>query len=364
VRNYLTLRASRNHRFDVVIIMTTTPTSSHKTTPRLSYADTDIGITLPVLDVTHPLFTSSIDEAALAKQSMDGLKHTKTVKKLPPFLMRLLGRYSFIMAGFFLRDEKNAYLDGMSTLFCKLGPYLIPKGWRFFLDRKISKGSVPIRMRARDISICLAEALVPQLQAEAKSNICLFNIGGGAASDSINALFLTQEKSPLLLKNRKIEIDALDIDTFGPHFAERSITSLLSPGGRLHGLDVTFRHVQYDWRDPAVLREVLLERKDWIQICSSEGGLFEYASDEEIIANLKVIFDDSATTMRVAGSIFHEGDRVNPAVCAMIEATGIKVRYLGFSGLKYLLAGTKWELEKIMDTNPTYGVFTLRKTAA
>jgi hypothetical protein len=32
--------------------------------------------------------------------------------------------------------------------------------------------------------------------------------------------------------------------------------------------------------------------------------------------------------------------------------------------LKDLLAGTKWELEKIMDTNPTYGVFTLRKAAA
>jgi hypothetical protein len=49
--------------------------------------------------------------------------------------------------------------------------------------------------------------------------------------------------------------------------------------------------VRYDWRQTDTLARALssldLERAVWA--ASSEGGLFEYGSDDEIVANLKVL---------------------------------------------------------------------------
>lgn len=70
----------------------------------------------------------------------------------------------------------------------------------------------------------------PQLKQFPERNICFFNIAGGAATDSINTLILIQESDPELLKERKIEINILDIDTYGPDFAKRCIDGLKQPG--------------------------------------------------------------------------------------------------------------------------------------
>lgn len=132
------------------------------------------------------------------------------------------------------------------------------------MDRKVSSGftAVTVRMRLRDISHVQAEALTPKLRKSPQKNLCFVNIACGAASDSINTLMLIWKEDPDLLKNRAVEIDVLDLDTFGPNFAGRCVDALKEPDGCFSGLDVSFRHVQYDWSNTAKLVDLLLKRKD------------------------------------------------------------------------------------------------------
>ena len=66
---------------------------------------------------------------------------------------------------------------------------------------------------------------------------------------TINTLILIQKKEPLLLKGRKIEINILDIDTYGPSFAEQRIETLKGSNAYFQGLDISFRYIQYNWND-------------------------------------------------------------------------------------------------------------------
>jgi hypothetical protein len=162
--------------------------SEKKTTPELSYALTDNGIELPVLDITHPLFISSIDETALDALGKETIKQAKSLAETP--LLRFLAKRSLTL-GRFLPKEKNAtYLSGMSTLMMKLGPGLIRGGIKRFIDRKVSAGFVgmTVRMRLRDICRIQAAALIPKLRDSPEKNLCFINIAGGSASDSINTL--------------------------------------------------------------------------------------------------------------------------------------------------------------------------------
>ena len=96
-----------------------------------------------------------------------------------------------------------------------------------------------MRMRLRDISKCEAEELIPLLTKSPDRDLCFINIAGGSASDNINALFLIQKDFPLLIKNRKIEINVLDIDPYGPEFAKRCIEALKLPENKFSELDVS-----------------------------------------------------------------------------------------------------------------------------
>lgn len=243
----------------------------------------------------------------------------------------------------------------------KLGPELVGGGVKRFMDRKVAEGFVAmtVRMRLRDICRIQAEALIPKLRNSTGKNLCFINIAGGSASDSINTLLLVQEKEPALLKERKIEIDVLDLDTFGPSFAGRSIESLREPGGRFHGLDVSFRFIQYDWKDASKLVDLLLERKDWIQVCESEGGLFEYGTDEEIIYNLKAMSNEASDEVIIAGDVVLDMEKVNPAFPAMLKGSSNMIRFIGIDGLKKILERTSWKIDGIVEENPTYVVFTL-----
>ena len=160
-------------------------------------------------------------------------------------------------------EGENSFASGITTLMMKLGPRLIGKGKKRFWDRQVNKGfgALVIRMRVRDISKCQKMELIPLLQKSPEKNLCFINIAGGAASDSINTLILILKENPALLKGRKIEINVLDIDTFGPVFAERSITALKAPGKIFHELNITFRHIHYDWNDPEKLSRITIRTK-------------------------------------------------------------------------------------------------------
>ncbi|MCX6227003.1 MAG: hypothetical protein NTV01_20020, partial [Bacteroidia bacterium] len=162
----------------------------------LSYAFTANGIELPVLDITHALFTDSINQEKLNMMLKDIVKHGKKradgFNRMPGFIKNFLAKRSYIMAGFLLKDTDDKFLSGISTLMLKLGPGLIGKGKRKFLDRLASQsfGAVTLRMRVRDISMLQAEVLIPQLVQSPGKNLCFVNVAGGTACDSINAIII------------------------------------------------------------------------------------------------------------------------------------------------------------------------------
>jgi hypothetical protein len=201
---------------------------------------------------------------------------------------------------------------------------------------------------------------MPKLQESPQKNLCFVNIAGGAASDSINTLMLIWKEDPDLLKNRAIEIDVLDLDTFGPNFAGRCVDALKEPDGCFSGLDVSFRHVQYDWSNTAKLVDLLLERKDWIVVYASEGGLFEYGADEDIIRNLGCLYGSAIGDLVVVGDVVLDQDKVNPAFPALLESSGNMVRFLGVEGLEKILEKTAWKLDRTVEGNPCYLIFTLK----
>jgi hypothetical protein len=261
-------------------------------------------------------------------------------------------------------EKQNVYASGITTIMMKLGPRLIGKGRKRFWDRQVNKGfgALVIRMRARDISKCQAEALIPLLIKSPGKDLCFMNIAGGAASDSINALFLIQKEDPVLLKDRKIEINVLDIDTFGPSFANGSIKALKAPGGRFNDLNISFRYIHYDWNSTERLAELLLERKEWLKIYSSEGGLFEYCSDEVIIQNLNTLYSHSDDDIVIAGTLLHDVKTIDAGMLAALKiSTNIKPRLLGINGLKNIIENNSWKIESIIEGNPRYLIFSLKK---
>lgn len=82
------------------------------------------------------------------------------------------------------------------------------------------------------------------------------------------------------------------------------MSALAQEAGPLPGLHVTFRHVRYDWCRPDDLRPPLNEARTTraLIVCSSEGGLFEYGSDDEIQSNLRVL-REPLEVVAVVGSV-------------------------------------------------------------
>jgi len=334
----------------------------------ISYAFTQNGVELPVLDITHPDFLSCTDEKVLVKLlpyvQKNAEKNAEKFNKIPAFYKRYLIKHSFAVAELLKVEDQNEFASGITTIMMKLGSKLIGKGKKRFWDRQMNNGFGPlvIRMRARDMSKCQAELLMPALENSPDKDLCFINIAGGAASDSINTLFLIQKEAPTLLKGRKIEINDLDIDNFGPAFAESSITALKEPGGRFNGLNIFFRHIPYDWKDTTVLEKLLKERREWVQLCSSEGGLFEYCSDEVIIRNLNVLHNYSNDEIIIYGSILHNAETIDAGMLAALKiSTKIKPRLLGINGLENVIKENHWIIKKSIVDNPRYVVFALEK---
>src|SRR5262249_54492642 len=118
----------------------------------------------------------------------------------------------------------------------------------------------------------------------------LVNIAGGPALDSINALIMLTRTHAMLI-HRLIAIHVFDAQQDGPNFGARALLALTAPGGPLHGLEVQFQHHAYDWNDTAPLARVLagLPARGAIIAASSEGGLFEYGTDDAVVANLTAL---------------------------------------------------------------------------
>jgi hypothetical protein len=330
--------------------------------PDLCYVNTETGIRLPVLDITHPLFTSSIQEEKLAEMCRGSAMAAQAMKEMPDEQKKMIYEHSLIFGKHFVVDPNATYLSGMSTYVLKLGPHLLGDGDDRKIDRMISMGvsSVSVRMRVRDIAGLQADVLMPRLN-ESEKDLCLLNIAGGAASDSINTLILIIKRRPSLLKHRRTRILLLDIDGPSSAFAARCVEALKQPGCWFHGLDIELEYSRYDWRRAEDLQKILEAKAGEIVCGSSEGGLFEYGSDGDIVANLDALDRHSPPDTAVTGSLFHDIDRVDPTLPAMAETSGASTRFLGIGAFKGILERTNWRLDTVIEANPCYAVFTLKK---
>jgi len=86
------------------------------------------------------------------------------------------------------------------------------------------------------------------------------------------------------------------------------VAALTSDGAALCGLDVGFHFAAYDWTKPAALRDAIgsIGVDDSVVAGSSEGGLFLYASEGDIMANLNVFRDCTPADAVMVGSFARE----------------------------------------------------------
>jgi hypothetical protein len=296
------------------------------------FATTADGLRLPVIDVTHPAFAIPDDAANLAARRDAFLAWDRRNRRMPrivtQLLMRLAARRSPLLRKMLASD--NEYLDSISTYMLKLGADHLPPGFDGPVDRKVAAAPAValIRLRMQQIARLLAEALLPPLADAPDTALHLVNIAGGPALDSINALIMLA-RTPATLIHRPTTIHVFDAQQDGPTFGARALLALTAPGGPLHGLEIQFQHHGYDWNDTAPLSRLLagLAARGAIIAASSEGGLFEYGTDDAVVANLIVLA--RASVPIVTGSVTSSSEVRK----RMIAQTRLRLFARGLEGL-------------------------------
>jgi hypothetical protein len=284
-------------------------------TPGISYVPADAGETLPVIDITRPEFAVTLSVVELTTLAKQFVKNAKSRQRVPFlfFFQRLVLRYLLRRSelGRGLLAASGTYLSGLHTYRLKLGPESLGPDANG-MDRRIitSVMATATRLRLHDVVRLLAEGLAPLLAAQRDRPLLFLNIAGGPAADSWNAAIILQAEHHAALADRHVLIAVLDLDDDGPAFGSRAVTALTAPGGRLAGLGIDFKALKYDWRAADALADVLeqLHAKDAVCAISSEGGLFEYGSDEEIVANLRTLYDGTPLDAIVTGSVTRDDE--------------------------------------------------------
>jgi len=332
--------------------------------PGVCYAASDDGIELPVIDVTHPAFACEVGPAELSALIDEAVRNLATVKNTPPEVLRAIAAQSILARGWV--QSVGSFMSGMITYLNRLGPENLGAGYAGPIDRRMAAGLMPLSFRFRlcDVARLIADALAPQLVVREDRPVHLFNIGGGPAADSLNGLILLNKEHPERLRGRRISIEVLDLDAVGPSFGSRALSALLAENAPLGGLDVTFQYVQYDWSSVAELRKALAGIGEMgAGVCSSEGGLFDYGSDEDIVANLTVLREATPGDFVVVGSVVRDVATLDPRLKATTEPQGRPlIRYLGLDAFRRLAQRAGWSVDRVIDSVAHHAV-TLKKTA-
>lgn len=322
------------------------------------YAQTRQNVELPIVDITHPTFTLKISKEELQKLSRHFAYETKWLRRIPMPLYRFLFCRSPLGKG--LLAAAHGYLSGMNTYLFKIGSNNMKSRYFTIIDRRLAKilPAIAIRLRLQDIVQLIVEGLIPLLQKETKKPLCLINIAGGPAIDSLNALIVLAKRSPELLQERRIEIHVMDLDEEGPEFGERALNSLKQVGAPLNGFDIHFFHHRYDWSNVRVLEKVLEEMvsKGSIIATSTEGGLFEYASDEIIVANLKALLNGACC---VVGSVTRE---VGPSPL-LFQKGEILIHPRTLESFNTLVDASGWKMLKSLEGPLSYVVSLIKSSS-
>jgi hypothetical protein len=326
----------------------------------VSYALTDDGIELPVIDLTHPAFAVAPSPAELAELGAQFVRESERRARLPATIQRVLLRIVLrrSVLGRALMAAEGSFLDGMSTYLMKLGPDNLGSGYAVTVDRRIAASlpALSMRMRLRDVSRMLADGLAPALAAAPGRPCHLLNIAGGPSADTLNALILLHRERAEVLAGRELRIHVLDVDEAGPAFGARALAALRTEGAPLHGLAIEMRHVRYDWGAASRLREVLgALGEEAVMAVASEGGLFDYGSDEAVVENLGALAEGSPASAVVVGSVTRADGPL-----ARAHASSVATRPRTLEAFSALARRAGWAVAKSTE-GPPHRLVTLEK---
>ena len=314
---------------------------------RVTCARTREGFDLPVIDVTNPRFAVPDDPERVQGLYDAFIAHERRRRYLPAFVLRWMlrmaaGKSRLVHA---LVDPQAGFLDGLSTYVMKLGAENLVPPYDTPVDRRVagSPHIVLLRLRMQQVAQLVAQGIADDLAgADAAAPLALINIGGGPALDSINALILLRRDRPGLLE-RRIAIEVLDASQDGAFFGANALAALQAERGPLAGLEIAMRHHDYDWNQPAALASLVDKRiaAGAVIAASSEGALFEYGSDQAIVANLQALRAGAGARL-VAGSVTSSDDTRR----RMIATTRFKLYPRGVAGFAPLAAQAGFRIAK------------------
>lgn len=320
--------------------------------PGICYAVTDDGLELPVIDITHPAFEVRATEAEISAVIDETLRALRASVSLPPEVAAQLINGSLLLRG--VRDSAGTFMSGMMTYLHRLGPENLGDGYATEVDRRFAAGMMPLsfRLRMRDVARLLSEELQLALASSPARSLEMINIAGGPAMDSVNALILVNRNHPELLRGRAIRIRVLDVDEAGPSFGTRAVRELVTQGSPLEGLDVVLERTLYDWSRSTELRGILARLEAGAIVAgSTEGGLFDYGSDDAIVENLAIFQEGTPSGTFFVGSIVRDVETLDPRL--RITAT-LKnrpaVRYLGEKAFRQLASAAGWAVDAMLDS--------------
>jgi hypothetical protein len=329
--------------------------------PGVLYAYTETGVELPVVDVTNPAFALEMDEAHLPMFAAQQLKSMEKWSRVPAFLRNWFARNSVLMGA----SSQGSVLDGMTTYLYKLGPDNLGAGYTKRMDQRVAANvmSVAVRQRFRDIARLIADGLLPPLKAR-PGPVTLLNLAGGTAMDSLNALILVHTKHPEILLGRSVYVQVLDPDRAGFVFAGNALTALTrDEDGPLRRLEISLAYREYNWGDTSSLLAALRgadsqgRADEQVIVASSEGGIFEYASDAEILKNLEVLHEETPPDFVIVGSALKD----EPLTRMMKKMSGTTFLPRKLDDLAQLAERAGWRMSTAGENNPVYHVIGLSK---
>lgn len=315
---------------------------------QIFHAKTPDGLEVPVIDVTHPAFKLELTEAEqraqVAKFLAEHQRRMRIPRPLRTALIRLALRNSLL--GKSVLASRGGVFGPIETYIMKLGPENLGP-WAKPIDRRIA-ASLPalgVRLRLQDMARLMADAILPELRASADRPLHFLNLAGGTAIDSLNALLVLGKEADGLLA-RPITIDVLDRNSIGPEFGGRALQALQADGAPLEGLAINLRYVQWDWgHDGATLSAAAAAARatDAVAIASSEGGLFEYGADTEII--------DALTRLREGNLVGIVGSvtRADEPIRRLRQEGGAPTRPRGLETFRQLIAPTGWTVSRAIE---------------
>ena len=270
------------------------------------FATTADGLRLPVIDVTHPAFAIADDAASLAARFEAFADWDRRNDRVPGtvtwLLIWLAARRSPLLRKILASD--NGYLDSISTYMLKLGADHLPPGFDGPMDRKVAAAPhmALVRLRMQQIARLLADALLRSARRRAgraaQSRQHRGRPGARQHQRADHARARARDADRPSDRDPCVRCAAGRADLRRPRAAcahrargaaARDRCPVPTPRLRLE------RHRAA--RAPACRPR----RAGAIIAASSEGGLFEYGTDDAIVANLTALA--RAGVPIVAGSV-------------------------------------------------------------